>query len=169
MLAEKTFNYDCTNHAKQTSRLKSRCSRTPLVSTQLALAAPSSIATLRSPQQLFLLFFSSTLPDLLHDLLLSLDGALTAPQSNETTKLSAFLLQSKAFAPDNRAWIMCRPSAWCPLMVEVCEVVKLIAGQQPEVEERGRKLWMDFARCDSNERGKWKCHLCDFGLEVGVV
>lgn len=122
-----------------------------------------------APHLLILLILQSSAPHLLHDPSLSPDWALTPSQSNETTNLSAFLLQGEISSPYDRTRIAGTPNRWRSLVVEVGQLFQLFGSQEPEVKQRGWESRVDVTRCEPDQRCEWDCHLFDLFCERGVV
>ena len=116
---------------------------------------------------LFFLFYSFL--HILSDHVLSLDGAFTSPQANETADFPSLLLHRQVPFPSDRAWVVRTPDARCALMIEVCELIELVRREKPEIEQRAWETGMGFSRGKTDERCERHCHLFDLGGESRIL
>lgn len=88
------------------------------------------------------------------NLLLSLEPnrRLAAPKTDEAPNLATLVLDGEAGIPDDGARILTRQLRRRTLVVEMRELLELVVGKQPELQDCLRKGWVDVAGCDLHER-----------------
>lgn len=118
-----------------------------------------------------LLLGDPRLPSLLGNLLLRLepDRRLAAPQADEPPHLAALVLQRQLRRPVDGAGVVGGEVGRGALVVEVRELLELLVGEEPELEDGAGEGRVDAARGDLDQRGQVEGHLVELVAELRVL